>query len=158
MNWARVLLHSIGFSSMIKWPVSLRNFPVSLEAGITWVAKCFGMSMGATASESPQNSITGISICFKALTKRLLCYQTLCDILRNHHCENPVLGDFFVSSPKFFSARVGGYSHFWGPKAPKSGVRAPKARGLRKFCEKFSRRRRRRWKVGAFFIWKMKFI
>ena len=90
MNWARILLHSIGFSSMIKWPVSLRNFPVSLEAGITWVAKCFGMSMGATASESPQNSITGISICFKALTKRLLCYQTLCDILRNHKADTSI--------------------------------------------------------------------
>ena len=37
---------------------------------------------------------------------------------RDHHCENPVLGDFFVSSPKFFSARVGeGYSHFFGPRA-----------------------------------------
>ena len=26
----------------------------------------------------------------------------------NHHYENPVLGDFSASSPKFFSARVGG--------------------------------------------------
>ena len=26
----------------------------------------------------------------------------------DHHCENPVLGDFSVSSPKFFAARVGG--------------------------------------------------
>ena len=37
-----------------------------------------------------------------------------------HHCARPELGDFWVSSPKFFSAREGGCSHFWGPKAPKS--------------------------------------
>ena len=77
---------------------------------------------------------------FSALT--FLCFQEFKKIFElykhvDHHCENPVLGDFFVSSPKFFSARVGGgYSHFWGPKAPKSGVRAPKARGLRKFLRK----------------------
>ena len=37
----------------------------------------------------------------------------------SHHCENSVLKDEIVSSPKFFSVnlRRGWYSHFWGPKA-----------------------------------------
>ena len=50
----------------------------------------------------------------------------------NHHCENPVLGDFFMLSPKFFSVRAaGGGFHFRGLKAFKSVVLAPSARGLR---------------------------
>ena len=48
---------------------------------------------------------------FSALT--FLCFQEFKKIFElykhvDHYCENPVLGDFFVSSPKFFSARVGG--------------------------------------------------
>ena len=59
--------------------------------------------------------------------------HSLSALVDKHHCENPVLGDFFVSSPKFFSARVGGGvlpllgaegPQKWGPRA--EGVRLTK--------------------------------
>ena len=40
----------------------------------------------------------------------------------NHHCENPVLGNFFVSSPKFFPRGGGGggvLPHLGGRRPPK---------------------------------------
>ena len=55
----------------------------------------------------------------------------------NHHCENPVLGDFSVSSPNFFSARV------WGGVLPLLGAEGPQkccsARRRRAVYEKFRR-------------------
>ena len=51
----------------------------------------------------------------------------------NHHCENPVLGDFFVSSPKFFSARVGGVLPLLGAEGPQKWGLLAEGAGLTKF-------------------------
>ena len=50
-------------------------------------------------------------------------------ITSNHHCENPVLGDFSVSSPKFFFARLGGMLPLLGAEGPQKWV--PRAEGVR---------------------------
>ena len=69
---------------------------------------------------------------FSALT--FLCFQEFKKIFElykhvDHHCENPVLGDFFVSSPKFFSARVGGVLPLLGAEGPQKW--GPRAEGAR---------------------------
>ena len=47
----------------------------------------------------------------------------------NHHCENPVLGDFFVSSLKFFFREGRGVLPLLGAEGPqKWGLRAEGAR------------------------------
>ena len=54
-------------------------------------------------------------------------------VVWNHHCETPVLGNFFVSSPKFFSARVEGQVvGLLGAEGPQKWTPRAKARGLRK--------------------------
>ena len=47
-------------------------------------------------------------------------------IAYNHHCARLEFGNLWESSPKFFSARLGGgeWSHFWGLKALQKWITA----------------------------------
>ena len=54
----------------------------------------------------------------------------------DHHYENPVLKDFFVSSPKFFSARVGGGTPTFRGRMP---LKVGSARRRRAAYENFAK-------------------
>ena len=93
-----------------------------------------------------------ILICFPFCPKSLCLYSLKIEQqnfkLRNFRIAITTVKTLFSAIfscclPNFFPRGWGGYSHFWGPKAPKSGVRAPKARGLRKFL----------WFLKEFVVW-----
>ena len=108
-----------------------------MTSGATTVHELFGLFIRSKIEDLDEQELKLIAEKFK----KVYVYWLLTSFVWKHHCENPVLGDFFVSSPKFCFPRG------WGVfplLCPQVGSARRRRAAYENFCEKFSQRRRQK--------------